>query len=42
LLALLRIGDGAYSVVYKVKRVSDGQIYALKKVNCCLFKWYDR
>ena len=27
------IGDGAYSVVYKVKRVSDGQIYALKKVS---------
>lgn len=27
-----KIGDGAYSEVYKVKRVSDGQIYALKKV----------
>jgi serine/threonine protein kinase len=26
------IGDGAYSEVYKVKRLSDGQIYALKKV----------
>lgn len=23
---------GAYSTVYKVKRISDGQIYALKKV----------
>ena len=27
------IGDGAYSVVYKVRRISDGQEYALKKVN---------
>eukprot|EP00347_Sterkiella_histriomuscorum_P002177 403369168 len=26
------LGDGAYSVVYKVKRQSDGQEYALKKV----------
>lgn len=26
------LGDGAYSTVYKVKRKSDGQIYALKKV----------
>jgi NIMA (never in mitosis gene a)-related kinase len=26
------LGDGAYSEVYKVKRLSDGQIYALKKV----------
>lgn len=26
------IGDGAYSTVYKVKRMSDQQIYALKKV----------
>ncbi len=26
------IGDGAYSVVYKVKRISDGKEYALKKV----------
>ena len=27
------IGDGAYSEVYKVKRLSDNLIYALKKVN---------
>ena len=26
------IGDGAYSEVYKVKRLSDNLIYALKKV----------
>ena len=29
---LTKIGDGAYSEVYKVKRLSDGQYYALKKV----------
>lgn len=27
-----KLGDGAYSCVYKVKRIEDGQIYALKKV----------
>ena len=27
-----KLGDGAYSVVYKVKRNADGKIYALKKV----------
>jgi NIMA (never in mitosis gene a)-related kinase len=27
-----KIGEGAYSVVYKVKRLNDGQEYALKKV----------
>jgi NIMA (never in mitosis gene a)-related kinase len=26
------LGDGAYSTVYRVKRVSDEQIYGLKKV----------
>ena len=26
------LGDGAYSEVYKVRRASDGQVYALKKV----------
>ena len=31
-ILLSKIGEGAYSVVYKVKRVSDGQHYALKKV----------
>jgi len=29
---LNKIGDGAYSCVYRVKRVSDGQEYAMKKV----------
>lgn len=28
----MSIGDGAYSSVYKVKRIADGEIYALKKV----------
>ena len=27
-----KLGDGAYSVVYKVKRKQDNKIYALKKV----------
>ncbi len=26
------LGDGAYSKVYKVKRIADGQLYALKLV----------
>jgi len=26
------VGDGSYSSVYKVKRLEDGLIYALKKV----------
>lgn len=28
-----KLGDGAYSSVYKVKRIEDSQHYALKKVN---------
>lgn len=28
----MNIGDGAYSQVYRVKRIEDGQLYALKKV----------
>lgn len=31
-IQLTQIGNGAYSEVFKVKRVSDGQYYALKKV----------
>jgi NIMA (never in mitosis gene a)-related kinase len=29
---LCKLGDGAYSSVYKVRRLEDGQIYALKRV----------
>ena len=29
---LKKLGDGAYSIVYKVRRKQDGNIYALKKV----------
>jgi len=29
---LKKLGEGAYSLVWKVRRISDGQIYALKKV----------
>lgn len=32
-VVLGKIGEGAYSIVHKVKRISDGNIYALKKVN---------
>lgn len=27
-----KLGEGAYSTVYKVRRIVDGNIYALKKV----------
>jgi NIMA (never in mitosis gene a)-related kinase 1/4/5 len=29
---LAKLGDGAYSTVYKVLRLEDNQIYALKRV----------
>jgi len=29
---VIALGDGAYSNVFKVKRLEDGEIYALKKV----------
>ena len=29
---LSKLGEGAYSSVYKVKRIADDEIYALKKV----------
>jgi len=31
-LVNLTLGDGAYSTVFKVSRISDKKIYALKKV----------
>lgn len=30
---LAELGSGTYSTVYKAKRISDGEIYAIKKVN---------
>lgn len=27
-----KLGDGAYSTVYKVRRIEDGHVYALKRV----------
>lgn len=30
-----KIGEGAFSSVFKVRRVDDGRIYALKKVPVC-------
>jgi NIMA (never in mitosis gene a)-related kinase len=29
---LQKIGEGAYSNVHRVKRISDGEVYALKSV----------
>lgn len=31
-VVLAKVGEGAYSSVHKVKRISDGNLYALKKV----------
>jgi len=31
-IILNKLGEGAFSTVYKVKRISDGNEYALKKV----------
>jgi NIMA (never in mitosis gene a)-related kinase len=31
-MILGKVGEGAFSTVYKVKRISDGNLYALKKV----------
>ena len=36
-----KIGDGAYSQVYKVKRKLDSKIYALKQVNLPKFNKKD-
>lgn len=32
------VGEGAFSTVYKVKRISDGQEYALKKVTSVILR----
>jgi NIMA (never in mitosis gene a)-related kinase len=29
---LKKLGEGAYSIVYKVKRLTDNEVYAMKKV----------
>lgn len=29
---ITKLGDGSFGTVFKVKRISDGKIYALKKV----------
>ena len=31
-LVLEKIGNGAFSQVYKVKRISDGELYAMKRI----------
>jgi NIMA (never in mitosis gene a)-related kinase len=31
-IPLVKLGEGTFSTVYKVRRVSDQKIYALKKV----------
>lgn len=33
-----KLGEGTFSSVYKVRRVSDNKIYALKKVKESLFR----
>lgn len=35
---LKKLGEGAYSTIYKVKRMSDGKEYALKKVKLVKLK----
>lgn len=37
-----KLGDGAYSSVYKVKRLEDGLIYALKKVKIGMMSSKDK
>jgi serine/threonine protein kinase len=32
-VVMSKLGDGAYSKVFKVKRLADGSFYAMKKVN---------
>jgi NIMA (never in mitosis gene a)-related kinase len=37
LLSTVTLGKGAYSFVFKVRRISDGKIYALKKIDFSRF-----
>ena len=37
----IHIGDGSFGTVFQVKRISDGQEYALKKVSCYYFDTFD-
>ena len=37
-----KLGDGAYSSVYKVKRLADGQMYALKKAKLGSMSYKDK
>ena len=37
-IPIQKIGTGSFSSVYKVKRVDDDQIYALKKVLLGIFR----
>ena len=37
-----KLGDGAYSRVYKVKRLADGQLYALKKAKLGSMTYKDK
>lgn len=39
---ICKLGDGAYSSVFKVKRHEDGQIYALKKVKLGKMSYKDK
>ena len=34
----MKLGEGSFSCVYKVKRLSDGQEYAMKKVKMGMLK----
>jgi hypothetical protein len=36
---LSKIGEGAYSSVHKVRRISDNQLYALKQVTIPRIRW---
>lgn len=37
-----KLGHGAFSIVYKVRRISDGQFYAMKSINLGNISVYER